>query len=54
MNNYKESGEALKVIHKTIDADFNLDNHGVVGLFEVGHRREEDERLHFENFAQSL
>ena len=49
--NYQESNEALDLIQATIDEDFNLDNHGLVGLFEIGHRKEEDERLHFENFA---
>ena len=53
-NNYEESLTALQHIQDTIDPDFNLDNHGVVGLFETGHRKEDDERLHFENFAQSL
>ena len=49
--NYQESFHALDVIRDTIDPEFNLDNHGVVGLFETGHRKHEDDRLEFENFA---
>ena len=52
--NYKESQQAIKVIQDTIDPNFSLDNHGYIGIFETGHRKEEDERLLFENFANTL
>ena len=51
---YPEAQQALDIIKDKMDENFVLDNHGYIGVFEVGHRVNNDKRLEFETFVTFL
>ena len=50
---FEQAEEAHRLISE-IDSDYDLDNQGIVCLFEVGYRPNSDTRLEFEKFLTNL